>query len=50
MEESVPEDEAEFVVAVKAAKPKITPSELKEVITQFYAVVSERQQRDLKRR
>jgi phosphoribosyl-ATP pyrophosphohydrolase len=50
IEEGVPEDEAEFVVAVKAAKPKITPSELKEVITQFYAVVSERQQRDLKRR
>jgi predicted phosphohydrolase len=50
MEEGVSEDEPEFVVAVKAAKPKITASELKEVITQFRAVVSERQQRDLGRR
>jgi hypothetical protein len=50
MEEGVPEDEPEFVTAVKAAKPKITASELKEVITQFRAVVSERQQRDLGRR
>jgi hypothetical protein len=49
MEEGVPEDEPEFVAAVKAAKPKITASELKEVITQFRAVVSERQQRDLGR-
>lgn len=50
MEEGVPEDEPEFVVAVKAAKPKITPSELREVIMQFRDVVSERQQRDLGRR
>lgn len=50
MEEGVPEDEPEFVAAVKAAKPKITASELNEVITQFRAVVSERQQRDLGRR
>jgi hypothetical protein len=49
MEEGVPEGEPEFVAAVKAAKPKITASELKEVITQFRAVVSERQQRDLGR-
>jgi len=49
-EEGVPEDEPEFIVAVKAAKPKITASELKEVITQFRAVVSERQQRGLGRR
>jgi hypothetical protein len=46
----VPEDEPEFIVAVKAAKPKITTSELKDVITQFRAVVSERQQRGLGRR
>lgn len=50
LEEGVPEDEPEFVAAVKAARPKITTSELKEVITQFRAVVSERQQRDLGRR
>lgn len=50
MKEGVPEDEAEFVVAVKAANPKIAPSELKEVIKQFRDVVSERQQRDLGRR
>jgi len=43
-EEGVPEDEPEFIAAVKAAKPKIT------VITQFRAVVSERQQRGLGRR
>ena len=49
-EEGVPEDEPEFIAAVKAAKPKITASELKDVITQFRAVVSERQQRDLGRR
>lgn len=46
MKEGVPEDEAEFVEAVKAANPKIVPSELKEVIKQFRDVVSERQQRD----
>jgi hypothetical protein len=50
LEEGVPEDEAEFVEAVKAAKPKITASELKEVIKQFRDVVSGRQQRDLGRR
>jgi ABC-type hemin transport system substrate-binding protein len=50
MEEGVPQDEPEFVVAVKDANPKITASELKEVITQFRAVVSERQQRGLGRR
>jgi hypothetical protein len=50
MEEGMPEDEPEFVAAVKAAKPKITASELKEVITQFRGVVSERQQRGLGRR
>jgi hypothetical protein len=50
LEEGVPEDEPEFVAAVKAAKPKITASELKEVIKQFRDVVSERQQRDLGRR
>ena len=43
--EGIAEDEPEFVVAVKAAKPKITASELKDVIMQFCAVVSERQQR-----
>jgi hypothetical protein len=45
LEAGVPEDEPEFVVAVKGAKPKITASELKDVIMQFRAVVSERQQR-----
>jgi predicted phosphohydrolase len=49
-EEGVPEDEQEFIVAVKTAKPKITASELKDVVTQFRAVVSERQQRGLGRR
>jgi hypothetical protein len=50
MEEGVPEDEPEFIIAVKEAKPKITAGELKEVIKQFRAVVSERQQRGLGRR
>lgn len=50
LEEGVPEDEPEFIVAVKEAKPKITAGELKEVIRQFRAVVSERQQRGLGRR
>jgi predicted metal-dependent hydrolase len=50
LEEGLPEDESEFVEAVKAAKPKITASELKEVIKQFRDVVSERQERDLGRR
>jgi len=50
LKEGVPEDELEFVQAVKAANPKIAPSELKEVIKQFRDVVSERQQRDLGRR
>ena len=50
LEEGVPEDEPGFIEAVKAAKPKITASELKDVIMQFRAVVSERQQRDLGRR
>lgn len=50
MKEGVPEDEPGFVEAVKAANPKIAPSELKEVIKQFRDVVSERQQRDLGRR
>jgi hypothetical protein len=50
VEEGVPDDEPEFIVAVKAAKPKITTSELKDVITQFRAVVSERQQRGPGRR
>jgi len=50
LEEGVAEDEPEFVVAVREAKPKITASELKDVIRQFRAVVSERQQRDLRRR
>ena len=50
LEEGVPEDEPEFIVAVKEAKPQITASELREVITQFRAVVSERQQRGLGRR
>jgi ABC-type hemin transport system substrate-binding protein len=50
LEEGVVEDEPEFIVAVKEAKPKMTASELKEVITQFRAVVSERQQRGLGRR
>ena len=49
-EEGVPEDEPEFIVAVKAAKPKITASELRDVITQFHAVVFGRQQRGLGRR
>ena len=50
LEEGVPEDERGFVEAVKTAKPKITASELTDVITQFRAVVSERQQRGLGRR
>jgi hypothetical protein len=50
LEEGVPEDEPEFIVAVKEAKPKITASELRDVIKQFRAVVSERQQRGLGRR
>ncbi len=50
LKEGVPEDEPEFVTAVKAANPKIAASELKEVIKQFRDVVSERQQRDLGRR
>jgi ABC-type hemin transport system substrate-binding protein len=50
LEEGVLEDEPEFIVAVKEAKPKITASELKDVIMQFRAVVSERQQRGLGRR
>jgi hypothetical protein len=50
LEEGVAEDEPEFVVAVREAKPQITASELKDVIRQFRAVVSERQQRDLRRR
>ena len=45
LEEGVSEDEPEFVVAVKEAKPKITASELRDVIMQFRAVVFERQQR-----
>ena len=49
-EEGLPGDEPEFIVAVKAAKPKMTASELKDVITQFRAVVSERQQRGPGRR
>jgi hypothetical protein len=49
LEEGVPEDEPEFIVAVKEAKPKITARELRDVITQFRAVVSERQQRGLGR-
>ena len=44
-EEGLPGDEPEFIVAVKAAKPKMRASELKDVITQFRDVVSERQQR-----
>jgi len=50
LKEGVPEDEPGFVEAVKAANPKLSPSELKEVIKQFRDVVSERQQRDLGRR
>jgi hypothetical protein len=50
LEEGMAEDEPEFVEAVKAAKPKITASELKDVIMQFRAVVSERQRRGLGRR
>ena len=50
MKEGMPEDEPEFVAAVKAANPKIAPSELKDVIKQFRDVVSERQRRDLGRR
>jgi hypothetical protein len=50
LKEGVPEDEPEFVEAVKAANPKIGPSELKELIKQFRDVVSERQQRDRGRR
>ena len=46
----MPGDEPEFIVAVKAAKPKMTASELKDVITQFRDVVSERQQRGPGRR
>jgi hypothetical protein len=45
LEEGVPEDEPEFIAAVKEAKPKITASELRDVIMQFRAVVSGRQQR-----
>jgi hypothetical protein len=50
LEEAVPEDEPEFIVALKEAKPKITPGELRDAIMQFRAVVSERQQRGLGRR
>jgi hypothetical protein len=50
LEEGVPEDESEFIVSVKEAKPKITASELRDVIKQFRAVVSERQQRGPGRR
>jgi hypothetical protein len=50
LKEGVAEDEPEFVEAVKAANPKISPSELKGVIKQFRDVVYERQQRDLGRR
>ena len=50
LEEGMPEDEPEFIVAVKEAKPKITADELKDLIMQFRAVVSERQQRGLGRR
>jgi hypothetical protein len=50
LEEGVPEDEPEFIAAVKEAKPKITAGELRDVIMQFRAVVSERQQRGLGRR
>jgi hypothetical protein len=39
LKEGVHEDEAEFVVAVKAANPKIARSELKEVIKQFHDAV-----------
>lgn len=49
LEEGMPEDEPEFIVAVKEAKPKITADELKDLIMQFRAVVSERQQRGLGR-
>jgi len=38
------------VEAVKTANPKMSPRGLKEVIKQFRHVVSERQQRDLRRR
>lgn len=47
LEEGVPEDEPEFVIAVKAAKPGITPEELANVIMQFRDVVSARQRRGL---
>jgi hypothetical protein len=50
LEAGVPEDEPEFIVSVKEANPKITASELKDVIMQFRAVVSERQQRGLGQR
>jgi hypothetical protein len=50
LEEGVPEDEPEFVIAVKAAKPGITAEELANVITQFRDVVSARQRRGLRLR
>jgi hypothetical protein len=45
LEGGVPEDEPQFVQAVKEAKPDITVQELKDLITQFRAVVAERQHR-----
>jgi hypothetical protein len=47
LKDGLHEDEAEFVEAVKAANPRIAPSELRDAIRQFHAAVSERQERDL---
>jgi hypothetical protein len=44
------EAEAEFVEAIKSWKPKITSEELKAMVMQFHASVSEKQQRGLPRR
>jgi len=47
LEDGVPEDEPEFVIAVKAAKPGITPEELANLIMQFRDVVFARRRRGL---
>jgi hypothetical protein len=41
------EAENEFVEAYKLWNPDATPDKMKEVVRQFHACVSERQQRDL---
>ena len=50
IEEAVPEDEADFVAALKEARPEISAKDLREAITQFHGAIYARQQPDLKRR